>query len=94
MTIIELYRARQHACEILYERKGNADIQLRQLEQHGKLQCDLSVKLEIQLAEEKQKMLDANNVVAHLRKVNEELLGTYLEKNPDDVDYHPVECYF
>lgn len=93
LTIIELYRARQNAFEILFEQKGNADIQLRRLEQqYGKLQSDIisagnrSAKLEVQLAEHQQKMLDANNVVAHLRKVNEELLeilGTY-EKDPDD----------
>lgn len=98
-TIVELYRARQNAFEMLFEQKGNTDIQLRRMEQqHGKLQSDLIssgnriAKLEVQLAEQQQKMLDASNIVAHLRKVNEELieiLETY-EKNPDDKEVNAL----
>ncbi|RLN55728.1 hypothetical protein BBJ28_00011713 [Nothophytophthora sp. Chile5] len=92
-TVIQLYKARQNAFEILFEQKGNVEIQRRRLEkQCEKLQSDLitsgnhCAKLEMQLAEVQQKISGANDVVVHLRKVNEELveiLETY-GKNPDD----------
>ncbi|RLN65589.1 hypothetical protein BBJ28_00008277 [Nothophytophthora sp. Chile5] len=92
-TVIQLYKARQNAFEILFEQKGNVEIQRRRLEkQCEKLQSDLitsgnhCAKLEMQLAEFQQKISGANDVVVHLRKVNEELveiLETY-GKNPDD----------
>ncbi|ETM49372.1 hypothetical protein, variant 13 [Phytophthora nicotianae P10297] len=92
-AVIELYKARQNAFEILFEHKSNAEIQRRRLEkQCEKLQSDLitsgnnCAKLEMQLAEIQEKMNGSNDVVTHLRKVNAELieiLETY-GKDPDD----------
>ncbi|KAG1708218.1 hypothetical protein DVH05_024901 [Phytophthora capsici] len=92
-AVIELYKARQNAFEILFEQKSNVEIQRRRLEkQCEKLQSDLitssnnCAKLEIQLAEIQQKMNGSNDVITHLRKVNGELveiLETY-GKDPDD----------
>ncbi|ETN22841.1 hypothetical protein, variant 17 [Phytophthora nicotianae INRA-310] len=92
-AVIELYKARQNAFEILFEHKSNAEIQRRRLEkQCEKFQSDLitsgnnCAKLEMQLAEIQEKMNGSNDVVTHLRKVNAELieiLETY-GKDPDD----------
>lgn len=92
-TVIQLYKARQNAFEMLLEQKSNAETQLRRLEtQHEKLQSDLvsagnhAAKLEAHVAELQERAADATNVVAHLRRVNEEvvaILQTY-EKNPDE----------
>ncbi|GAB9473046.1 hypothetical protein Gpo141_00010208 [Globisporangium polare] len=92
-TVIQLYKARQNAFEMLFEQKSNADIQLRRFEkQVDKLQSDLissgnlSAKLEVQAAELQQRMADGSNVVGHLQRVNEELvaiLQTY-ETSPDE----------
>lgn len=94
-TVIQLYKARQNAFEILFEQKSNADIQLRRLEkQVDKLQSDLisssnlSAKLEVQVAELQQKMADGSNVLGHLQRVNEELvaiLETY-KTSPDEAN--------
>ncbi|EEY69248.1 mitotic spindle assembly checkpoint protein MAD1, putative [Phytophthora infestans T30-4] len=92
-AVIDLYKARQNAFEILLEQKSNMEIQRRRLEkQCEKLQSDLitssnkCAKLEIQLTETQEKMNGSNDVVAHLRKLNTELieiLETY-GKDPDD----------
>lgn len=92
-AVIDLYKARQNAFEILFEQKSNMEIQRRRLEkQCEKLQSDLitssnkCAKLEIQLTETQEKMNGSNDVVAHLRKLNTELieiLETY-GKDPDD----------
>lgn len=92
-TVIQLYKARQNAFEMLFEQKSNADIQLRRFEkQVDKLQSDLissgnlSAKLEVQAAELQQRMADGSNVLGHLQRVNEELvaiLQTY-ETSPDE----------
>lgn len=89
----KLYTARQNAFEVLFEQKGNVEIQLRRLEKHhDKLQSDVvtsgnqCAKLEVQVAELQQKLNGASSVVAHLGKVNEELvqiLATY-EKDSED----------
>ncbi|POM60810.1 hypothetical protein PHPALM_30285, partial [Phytophthora palmivora] len=92
-AVIELYKARQNAFEILFEQKSNVEIQHRRLEkQCEKLQSDLitsgnnCARLEMQIAEIQEKMNGSNNVVTHLHKVNAELvaiLETY-GKDPDD----------
>ncbi|KAG2777165.1 hypothetical protein PC129_g9388 [Phytophthora cactorum] len=92
-SVIELYKARQNAFEILFEQKNNVEIQCRRLEkQCEKLQSDLitsgnnCAKLEMQLAEIQEKMNGSNDKVTHLRKMNAELieiLETY-GKDPDD----------
>ncbi|KAG7402311.1 Mitotic spindle assembly checkpoint protein MAD1 [Phytophthora boehmeriae] len=91
-AVIEIYKARQNAFEILFEQKGNVDIQRRRLEkQCEKLQSDLitsgnhCAKLEMQLAEVQEKMNSANDVVTHLRKVNTELVEI-LETYGKDLD--------
>ncbi|GMF17677.1 unnamed protein product [Phytophthora lilii] len=93
-AVIELYKARQNAFEILYEHKSNVEIQRRRLEkQCEKLQNDLitsgnnCAKLEMQLAEIQEKMSGANDVVTHLRKVNAELVEI-LETYGKDLDDH------
>ncbi|KAL3667982.1 hypothetical protein V7S43_006856 [Phytophthora oleae] len=98
-AVIELYKARQNAFEILLEQKSNVEIQHRRLEkQCEKLQNDLitsgnnCAKLEMQLAEIQQKMNGSNDVITHLRKVNEELveiLETY-GKDPDDQEVNEL----
>lgn len=94
-TVVQLYKARQNAYEILFEQKSNAEIQLRRLEkQLEKLQSDIvssgnqSAKLELHVAELQERVVNADNIVLHLRRVNEELvaiLQTY-EKNPDELN--------
>ncbi|KAL7689617.1 putative spindle assembly checkpoint component Mad1 [Plasmopara halstedii] len=91
-AVVELYKARQNAFEILLEQKNNTDIQLRRLEkQCEKLQSDLltvgnkCAKFEMQLAECQEKMNGSNDVVSHLRKLNAELIEI-LETYGKDVD--------
>ncbi|RMX67857.1 hypothetical protein DD238_000313 [Peronospora effusa] len=91
-AIIELYKARQNAFEILFEQKGNVEIQLRRFEkQCEKLHSDLitsgnnCAKLEMQLAEVQEKMNGYNDVATHLRKTNAELIEI-LETYGKDLD--------
>lgn len=92
VAVVELYKARQNAFEILYEQKINADIQRRRLEKQCEiLQSDLitagnnCAKFEMQLAEFQAKMNGANDVGSHLRQLNAELIQI-LETYGKDVD--------
>lgn len=91
-AVLEVYKARQNAFEILFEQKSSVDIQRRRLEkQCEKLQSDLitsgnnCAKLEMQLAEIQEKMNGSINVATHLRKVNAELVEI-LESYGKDLD--------
>ncbi|KAE9008923.1 hypothetical protein PR002_g15753 [Phytophthora rubi] len=91
-AVLEVYKARQNAFEILFEQKSTVDIQRRRLEkQCEKLQSDLitsgnnCAKLEMQLAEIQEKMNGSINVATHLRKVNAELVEI-LESYGKDLD--------
>ncbi|KAI9921115.1 hypothetical protein PsorP6_002128 [Peronosclerospora sorghi] len=98
-AVIELYKARQNAFEILYEQKNNVEIQRNRLEkQCERLQSDLITssnncsKLKMQLAEIQEKMNEANDQGTHLRKINAELveiLETY-GKDLDDQDANEI----
>jgi mitotic spindle assembly checkpoint protein MAD1 len=91
-AVLELYKARQNAFEMLYEQKSNVELQRRRLEkQCEKLQSDVitsgnnCAKLEMQLAELQEKANGSNDVVTHLRKVNSELVEI-LESYGKDLD--------
>ncbi|KAE8914420.1 hypothetical protein PF005_g6182 [Phytophthora fragariae] len=91
-AVLEVYKARQNAFEILFEQKSTVDIQRRRLEkQCEKHQSDLITsgnncsKLEMQLAEIQEKMNGSINVATHLRKVNAELVEI-LESYGKDLD--------
>ncbi|CAH0515086.1 unnamed protein product [Peronospora belbahrii] len=91
-AIMELYKARQNAFEILFEQKSNVEIQRRRLEkQCEKLHSDLitsgnnCAKLEMQLAVVQEKMNRSNDVATHLRKTNAELIEI-LETYGKDLD--------
>lgn len=91
-AIVELYKARQNAFEILFEQKENVEIQLRRFEkQCEKLHSNLitsgnnCAKLEMQLAEVQEKMNGYNDVARHLRKTNAELIEI-LETYGKDLD--------
>uniref|UniRef100_M4B946 Mitotic spindle assembly checkpoint protein MAD1 n=1 Tax=Hyaloperonospora arabidopsidis (strain Emoy2) TaxID=559515 RepID=M4B946_HYAAE len=91
-SVVELYKARQNAFEMLFEQKNNAEIQRRRLEKHcEKLQVDLitsgnnCAKLETQLAGIQEKMNGSNDVATHLRKINAELVEI-LETYGKDLD--------
>lgn len=92
-AVIQLYNARQNAYEMLFEQKSNAEIQLRRLEkQHKTLQSELAsagnqtAKFELRTAELQERVVEAGNIVLHLRRVNEELVAILqtFEKNPTD----------
>ncbi|CAI5737683.1 unnamed protein product [Peronospora destructor] len=89
-AIIELYKARQNAFEILFEQKSNVEIQLRRFEkQCEKLHSDLitsgnnCAKVEMELAEAQEKMNGYNDVATHLRKTNAELIEILETYNKD-----------
>uniref|UniRef100_A0AAV1UJX3 Mitotic spindle assembly checkpoint protein MAD1 n=1 Tax=Peronospora matthiolae TaxID=2874970 RepID=A0AAV1UJX3_9STRA len=91
-SVVELYKARQNAFEMLFEQKNNVEIQRRRLEKHcEKLQVDLitssnnCAKLETQLAGIQEKMSGSNDVATHLRKINAELVEI-LETYGKDLD--------
>ncbi|CAI5738614.1 unnamed protein product [Hyaloperonospora brassicae] len=91
-AVVELYKARQNAFEMLFEQKNNVEIQCRRLEKRcEKLQIDLitsgnnCAKLEMQLAGIQEKVNGSNDATTHLRKINAELVEI-LETYGKDLD--------
>lgn len=97
-AVVELYKARQNAYEILFEQKNNVELQRLRLEkQCKKLQSDLitadnnCAKNEMHLTAIQEKMNCSNNAATHLRKLNKELreiletYGNHLDEEEENV---------